>query len=154
MCIELAFKALREANQRVLQLNDASWQPRAEVTFRVGQVVRHQKYGYRGVITGWDQKCQESIPWKRKNRIHTLKNEENQPFYNLLVDVRDDQLRQRTYAAEENLEIEKGEEEGADGNLGGCVLEHPLIDTYFDSYSFRQARYRMKDEVRSLYPED
>ena len=28
-----------------------------QVKWRVGQVVRHIKYGYRGVIIGWDEYC-------------------------------------------------------------------------------------------------
>lgn len=30
------------------------------VQFRVGQVMQHKRYGYRGVITGWDETCKVS----------------------------------------------------------------------------------------------
>jgi hemimethylated DNA binding protein len=166
LCIDLAFKALRQSEERISQLEDKNWQSRDEtIQFRVGQIVRHKKYGYRGVITGWDKTCKQTLTWKRKNRIQTLKNNEDQPFYNLLVDRRDDQLRERTYCAQENLQDElecwddalkkkgKEEENDSDDCLIEC-LEHPLINQYFDSFSFRYAKYRPNDELRALYPED
>ena len=29
----------------------------AKVAYRVGQVIKHKKWGYRGVIVGWDEKA-------------------------------------------------------------------------------------------------
>ena len=31
------------------------------LAYRVGQVIRHKKWGYRGVIIGWDPKAKVSI---------------------------------------------------------------------------------------------
>jgi hemimethylated DNA binding protein len=152
MCTDLAFKALRQSHQRIAQLKDEHWLCRnALIHFKVGQVVRHKKYGYRGVITGWDSKCMAPLNWQRKNRIQTLADAENQPFYNLLVDQRDDQIRSQTYCAQENL-MDATEAE-TDNDTKEC-LKNELIDDYFESYSFRHARYRPNDELRTLYPED
>ena len=148
MCTDLAFKALRQSHQRIAQLQDEHWKKRDDcsIHFKVGQVVRHKRYGYRGVITGWDRKCMAPLNWQRKNRIQTLTDAENQPFYNLLVDQRDDQIRSQTYCAQENLMDATDEKKEC--------LENELIDDYFESYSFRRARYRPNDELRTLYPED
>lgn len=44
-----------------LSLTIASPEPRSprqsHVKFRVGQVMRHKKWGYRGIIIGWDVKA-------------------------------------------------------------------------------------------------
>ena len=41
-----------------LAFDVASTEPRTqrstEVKFRVGQVIKHKRWGYRGVIVGWD----------------------------------------------------------------------------------------------------
>lgn len=38
---------------------------RSGVGFHVGQVFRHRKFGYRGVIYGWDRKCERDAEWVR-----------------------------------------------------------------------------------------
>jgi hemimethylated DNA binding protein len=171
--IDLAFKALRQAEQRISELENSHWKPRPEnVFFRVGQIVRHKKYGYRAVIRGWDTSCRQSQTWKRRMRIHTLEHAGNQPFYDLLVDSRTDSNRERTYAAQENLQdesetnelLENFQEEQDEheqqqqqqvnmGNNGGPT-EHPEIEKYFESFSFRDAKYRPTEELRQMYPED
>lgn len=48
---------------------------RSNVKFRIGQVIKHKRFGYRGVIVGWDRKtkvCLKSgflilITWFLKN---------------------------------------------------------------------------------------
>jgi len=46
-----------------------------ELRFRVGQVVKHKKFGYRGVVIGWDPACYQSFDWilvmhgLQKNRL-------------------------------------------------------------------------------------
>ena len=36
--------------------------PRAhQVKFRIGQIIKHKKFGYRGVIIGWDPVARVSI---------------------------------------------------------------------------------------------
>lgn len=47
-----------------LKLFLASPEPRSPrqptVQYRIGQVIRHKIWGYRGVIVGWDPKCRVS----------------------------------------------------------------------------------------------
>ncbi|KAJ8315185.1 hypothetical protein KUTeg_007335 [Tegillarca granosa] len=74
--------------------NSASLEPRTprppEVKYRIGQVIRHKIWGYRGVIIGWDPKLRH---WR------------DMPNYSILVDIRDRMTPQMTYIPEENIEI-------------------------------------------------
>ncbi|KAF5827961.1 Hemimethylated DNA-binding protein YccV like-domain-containing protein [Dunaliella salina] len=60
--------------------------PRA---FRLGQRVKHRKFGYRGLVVGWDAQCCESDEWAEAVGVASLPRGSKQPFYQLLVDVRD-----------------------------------------------------------------
>ena len=160
-CIDLAFKALRESERRIEQLESDTWCPRAGgITYRVGQIVRHKKYGYRGVIIGYDATCKADLSWKRRMRIHTLDHGDNQPFYNLLVDRRDDSRRERTYAAQENLvdmeyqSTNQDEENTTSSDSTTAGILHPSIEDYFESFSFRDSIYRPNETLRGMYPED
>lgn len=82
-----------------------------------GQLVRHKKYGYRGVVVDFDLTCQATDTWYRKNLTHPTK---NQPWYHVFVDGSDS----TTYAAESNLEadVEKSK------------IDHPLVPIYFERF--------------------
>lgn len=49
----------------IINIIAASPEPRmprsGEVRFHIGQVIRHKKWKYRGVIIGWDNKAKVSI---------------------------------------------------------------------------------------------
>jgi len=36
------------------------------VEYYVGQIFKHKKYGYYGVITGWDRQCNAPMNWKQQ----------------------------------------------------------------------------------------
>ena len=60
------------------------------IQFRVGQVVKHKKWGYRGVITAWDETAKAPEKWLKV--MHKENKElQNQPNYSILVDTRDRQ---------------------------------------------------------------
>ena len=40
------------------------------MTLRVGQVVKHKRWGYRGVIIGWDEKARAPESWLREMHKH------------------------------------------------------------------------------------
>ncbi|CAO1625087.1 unnamed protein product [Parajaminaea phylloscopi] len=57
------------------------------VTYRVGTLFTHRRYGYRGVILAWDATCEASDAWQHQMRIDTLPHGgSQQPFYNVLAD--------------------------------------------------------------------
>ena len=47
----------------------------SKVAYRVGQVVRHKRWGYRGVIIGWDVKAK--VSFHMKNACQTYPNMRN-----------------------------------------------------------------------------
>ncbi|WOL10461.1 hypothetical protein Cni_G19216 [Canna indica] len=71
--------------------------------FRLGQRVRHKKFGYRAVICGMDPVCCESSSWMEIANVDKLIQGSNQPFYQVLVDVHADPNLLVAYVAEENL---------------------------------------------------
>ena len=90
--------------------------------FAPGQLVRHRRYGYRGVVADYDTHCQAPDDWYQGNKTQPRK---DQPWYHVLVD----RSLQTTYAAEENLEADPSGEE----------ILHPLVQVYF--MAFEEGRY-------------
>jgi F-box protein 21 len=54
------------------------------VAFKVGQLFQHKRYGYEGVITGWDVVCDANEDWIQNMRVDSLSNGRNQAFYHVL----------------------------------------------------------------------
>jgi F-box protein 21 len=54
------------------------------VTFKVGQLFQHKRYGYEGVIMGWDVVCDANEDWIQNMRVDSLPNGRNQAFYHVL----------------------------------------------------------------------
>ena len=81
--VDAGFRALRQAGARVAQLRSEEWAPRAAqwpaVRYATGDCVLHRKYGYRGVIVGWDGECEQSDEWVRAMRIEELELGSRQP---------------------------------------------------------------------------
>ncbi|XP_008445473.2 clp protease adapter protein ClpF, chloroplastic [Cucumis melo] len=75
----------------------------AEYSFRLGQKVRHKIFGYIGVVCGMDPVCCESSSWMEIAQVEKLSRGSNQPFYQVLVDVRTNPDLLVAYVAEENL---------------------------------------------------
>ena len=90
--------------------------------FKVGDVIFHQRYQYRGVVFGCDSHFKGDDDWYHSNR--TQPNRE-QPWYHVLVD----EAQHTTYVAQENLEAD----------VTGDPVSHPLIDKIFAS--FHDGRY-------------
>ncbi len=104
-------------------IREASKPPR----FDPGQLVRHVRYGYRGVIVAVDVRCRAPDAWYRRNRTQP---EKNQAWYHVLVDG----SSQATYAAETSLEVDDDPHE----------VTHPLVADFFGP--FDGTRYERNDE--------
>lgn len=101
-----------------LSPEDGVTSPEDEVTvFRVGQVVRHRRYGYRGVVVSQDPECRADESWYRSNRTRP---DREQPWYSVLVDG----TGQVTYAAHSSLA-------GDDSKL---PVQHPLVPQFFAGF--------------------
>lgn len=110
------------------------------VSLRVGQVVRHKKWGYKGVIIGWDPTCVAPDKWITE--MHgSNKHWKSQPNYALLVHTGDKSEPQITYVPQENISPIRNEE-----------VTHPYVYKYFDSYD--GAQYIPQPWLRALYPRD
>lgn len=108
--------------------------------FRVGQVIKHKKYGYRGVIVGWDETCKAPKTWIEVMHRDDL-SMQKRPHYAVLVDSRDRSEVQTTYVAEDNIQI-----------VTNTPVQHPGIWDYFDIYD--GAQYHMRPAMQALYPLD
>jgi hemimethylated DNA binding protein len=120
-----------------------------EIKYRVGDVMRHKRYGYRGVIFGYDPHCALSSEWQRQMRVAELPNGATQPFYNVLVTNDRERHNQTTYVAQENIQL-LGVDDGDDQ---GLELNHDEIGRYFESFDREQYRYLPNEYTRHLYPE-
>ena len=88
-----------------------------EARFQAGELVRHVRYGYRGVIVAVDDHCRASEAWYRKNQTQP---EREQPWYHVLVHG----SSHTTYAAQTSLAPDES----------GEPIEHPLVPRYFDGF--------------------
>ena len=95
--------------------------------FAPGQVVRHKRYGYRGVVVDFDMRCMASEDWYDSNRTQP---DRDQPWYHVLVD----RSAQITYAAEASLEADPS----------ARPVNHPLVRSFFEA--FAGGRYARNDE--------
>lgn len=103
-------------------MNDPGDSPR----FFVGDVVRHKRYHYRGVVVGYDDTCQATDEWYSRNQTQP---DREQPWYQVLVHG----SSHSTYVAEENLLVDPSGEQ----------VIHPLVRDYFDR--FCKGRYLTPD---------
>lgn len=85
--------------------------------FSVGDVVRHLKFDYRGVVIDVDPVFQGSEEWYLQ--VALSRPPKDRPWYHVLTDAGD-----RTYVAERHLEPD----------TSGMPVDHPLIDRYFSGY--------------------
>ncbi|KAI8939544.1 hypothetical protein NX059_003313 [Plenodomus lindquistii] len=69
-----------------------------KVQFKVGQLFQHKRYGYEGVVTGWDVACDAGEEWIVNMDVDGLPGGRDQAFYHVLVC--DKSVR---YVAQENI---------------------------------------------------
>jgi len=110
------------------------------IQFRVGQVIKHKKWGYRGVIIGWDEKARAPQEWLAQ--MHQDNDRwQHQPNYAILVDTRDRAAPQITYVPQENIEVVKH-----------TKILHPNVEDYFENFDGSQ--YLPRPWLRSIYTRD
>lgn len=89
----------------------------AEALFEPGQLVRHRRYGYRGVVVAFDPACQADDDWYLANRSQP---DRDQPWYHVLVH----DSTQVTYAAQNSLLEDDSEKE----------VTHPFVEHFFSRF--------------------
>ncbi len=95
--------------------------------FGPGQVVKHKRYGYRGVVVAVDLQCQATDQWYWNNQTQPSR---DQPWYHVFVDGSNG----TTYPAQENLALD----------LTCQPIEHPLLALFFSG--FKDGQYVRNDQ--------
>lgn len=85
--------------------------------FEPGQLVRHRRYGYRGVVVDCDAQCRANEEWYQSNQTQP---DRDQPWYHVLVHG----SPSSTYAAQENLVPDPDPQ----------PVYHPLVPLFFKDY--------------------
>jgi len=89
-----------------------------QVKFAVGDIVHHQRFGYRGVIVDVDSRFQGSEEWY--DMVAKSRPPKNKPWYHVLVDGND----HSTYVAERHLELDETTDR----------IKHPMLDHFFSDF--------------------
>ena len=93
--------------------------------YSLGQIIKHSKFDYRGVIFDVDAEFSGTEEWYEnvaKSRPH-----KDKPWYHIIVDDSDT----TTYVAERHLQIED--------DLS--AIQHPFLHVYFEA--FKHGRYSL-----------
>lgn len=93
-----------------------------EAKFKIGQLIHHRKFDYRGVIVDVDPVFQSTDAWYEQ--VALSRPPKDEPWYHVLPD----QAAQMTYVAERNLEPDTEMK----------PIQHPAIDEIFDSFDGKQ----------------
>ena len=99
----------------ILLRSDLSDYQRAK--FAPGDLVRHVRYQYRGVVVAHDPKCGADEQWYQSNQTQP---DRNQPWYHVLVH----ESGSVTYPAESSLESDDS----------GELIVHPLLEQFFGDF--------------------
>jgi len=92
--------------------------PQEEPRYHPGQLVRHRRYGYRGVVVDFDLICNADEAWYRSNQTQPGR---NQPWYHVLVH----DSANTTYAAQTSLEAD----------TRSAPIIHPYIEHFFTEFT-------------------
>ena len=98
-------------------------------SFKTGDIIKHKKYGYRGVIVNQDSNFKGEDKWYLSNQSQPSK---HQPWYFVLVD----EIQQVTYVVESNLTLDQCEKQ----------VDHPMINLFFSEYDDELKKY-IRNEV-------
>ena len=93
------------------------------IRFHVGQVVRHLRFGYRGVVFDVDEVFEGTEEWYEQ--VARSRPPRDRPWYHVIVDG----ASHTTYVADRHLEPD----------ASGQRIESPLLDQVFDR--FEDGRY-------------
>lgn len=91
--------------------------PESQPRFEPGQIVRHKRYGYRGVVVAADPHCRAAPAWYMSNKTQP---DREQPWYHVLVDG----TASSTYPAEENLILDEDP----------SPIRHAWLENFFDGF--------------------
>jgi heat shock protein HspQ len=102
--------------------------------FRIGQVVKHRMFPFRGVIFDVDPEFSNTEEWW--NSIpEEIRPSKQQPFYHLLAENEDTEYV--AYVSEQNLLIDDS----------GEPCRHPQVREYFEAFDRSKGFYRPRNRT-------
>ena len=100
--------------------------------YHIGQVLRHRKHPFRGVVFDVDAMFSNTEEW-----YHAIPEDarpsRNQPFYHLLAE--NDQSYYVAYVSEQNLLVD----------VTGTPVRHPQVNQYFKSFDAKKNSYMLRE---------
>ncbi len=91
-----------------------------EAKFRIGQIVKHRVYPFRGVIFDVDPVFNNTEEWYR-NIPEEVRPRKDQPFYHLLAENAETETTYVAYVSEQNLLVDDS----------GRPVRHPSVRELF-----------------------
>jgi len=149
---DLATYQLRHLLNITLEISELLWirqlsvENKDRIRFSLGEIVQHQKYGFRGVIVAWDPKAAVDVThW---DGLADIDNASDLPFYHIVPDQNDcieafGGVRPFRYVCEANLEA--------------CPRERSFIEVDLEPEWVREAgesRYDAPDDAKFKYAHD
>lgn len=101
----------------------------ARARFSIGDVVRHRRFDFRGVIFDIDPVFANSEEWYEQIP-EDMRPRRDQPFYHLLAENEDSSYV--AYVSQQNLLMDEA----------GGPVDHPSVSQLFED--FRKGRYRLR----------
>ncbi|XP_056342889.1 F-box only protein 21-like isoform X1 [Oenanthe melanoleuca] len=111
------------------------------IKFRVGQVIIHRKFGYSGVIVGWDVKANTPEEQLQLRYLPVKQGLKDTPHYRILINKANGFGKSTAYVPEEEITV-----------IIGLEVYHPDMETYFSGYD--GLKYIMQPWLKKLYPHD
>ncbi|NXX27859.1 FBX21 protein, partial [Nicator chloris] len=112
------------------------------IKFHVGQVIIHRRFGYSGVIVGWDVKANTPEEQLQPRYSPVKQDLKDTPHYRILINKANGFGKSTAYVPEEEITVIMGLE----------VVYHPDMETYFSGYD--GSKYIMQPWLKKLYPHD
>jgi len=122
---------------------------REGVLYRLGEVLRHKKFGFRGAVAGWD--ARPVVDVRHWEGVAGLPSGAEQSFYHIFPDTADcieafGAPRESRYVAQENLErIE---------TVDRLISSGPQLSQMFPLYSDEEGRFVPCPQLAYQYPND
>uniref|UniRef100_A0A1I8IGG6 YccV-like domain-containing protein n=1 Tax=Macrostomum lignano TaxID=282301 RepID=A0A1I8IGG6_9PLAT len=115
----------------------------AGLSYRVGQIVSHSRFGYRCVVIGWDAEAAAPESFVRRTRPHSSSAEAApDPWYLVLLDDRDGAPGRVAYLPQASLAFDR---------LPSKLVNSHLADYFAD---FDGAQYLPRPWLKRIYPLD
>jgi len=105
-----------------------------EAKFRIGQVVKHRLFPFRGVIFDVDPTFANTEEWWQ-SIPEEIRPAKDQPYYHLLAE--NEETEYIAYVSEQNLLADDSEE----------PVRHPQVRELFSSYDAKTRSYRFRGGV-------